>query len=487
MEIKVDNIKIDKYQKKVVKCKADNLMVLAGAGTGKTFTIVAKIKKIIHDGICPSQILCISFTKKSATSLENKLIKNGIHIRVKTFHSLGYEIISKYKKVELANEKELRKIILRNIIKTKGISNLINLKFNRFGKEDKIFEKLEDNMIINSVYIDSIIKTIETFINLYKGQNNNIKKFKEYNIQNQTNHIYEQKKRHKLFLNLTKKTIIDYNKYLKKHKQIDYHDMINLAIKIISKQSNLNYKYIIIDEYQDISLNKIKLIKEIQDKTNSKLIVVGDDWQSIYGFTGSNLGVLINFKKIFPHSKLLKLKKTYRNSKELLKITSNFICKNPYQLRKKLKSDKINKYPIKIYYYDNNKKEIYRKLIYKLKDTKLLIIGRNNNDINNFSNNNAKYLTAHKSKGLETENTIIINLENSYIGFPSKLRQSEYLKYVQTSIDNYPYAEERRLFYVALTRCTNSNYLLVDINNPSIFVIELIKKYKKYIEFDNFN
>ena len=114
-----------------------------------------------------------------------------------------------------------------------------------------------------------------------------------------------------------------------------------VEMAILRKQKNkFKYKYIIIDEYQDISLNRIELIKEIQNQTNSKIIVVGDDFQSIYSFTGSNLELITNFKKCFKKSKIKKLKNTYRNSKELIKITQNFICKNPYQISKNLKSKK---------------------------------------------------------------------------------------------------------------------------------------------------
>ena len=90
--------------------------------------------------------------------------------------------------------------------------------------------------------------------------------------------------------------------------------MINKATNIVNKEGIYPYKYIIIDEYQDTSLNKCLLIKAIQNKTNASLIAVGDDWQSIYRFTGSNLEIFTNFKDYFPKAKILKLKNTYRNN-----------------------------------------------------------------------------------------------------------------------------------------------------------------------------
>ena len=277
---------------------------------------------------------------------------------------------------------------------------------------------------------------------------------------------------------------MDYEKTLKSKKQIDFHDMINESTKIVKKTGIYQYKYIIIDEYQDTSLNKVELIKEIQNKTNAKLMAVGDDWQSIYGFTGSNLDIFIDFLKIFPNSKIIKLKQTYRNPKELLKITRKFICKNPSQIYKRLKTKKTNKYPIHIYYYDKSIKEVWDKIAIETSNKDTLILSRNNKDINQipYLVKNMHFLTIHKSKGLESENTVIINLENNYNSLPSKIKDSEYLKYVKPKTDNFKYAEERRLFYVALTRCKNINYLLVKKDNPSIFIEELIKNYSKYIK-----
>ena len=213
-------------------------------------------------------------------------------------------------------------------------------------------------------------------------------------------------------------------------------------------------------------------------------MVVGDDFQSIYSFAGSNIELITDFKKYFKKAKIKKLKNTYRNSKELLQITQKFICKNPYQIKKNLKSKKRNKYPIIIYYYKENIKEIWSKIEKTIGKENTLILGRNNKDQFQIPKikENMKYLTIHKSKGLESENTIIINLEDKYDSIPSKIEENEYLKYVKPKKDNFKYSEERRLFYVALTRCKNNNILLVKKNNPSSFVLEIIKENKKNIK-----
>ena len=116
-----------------------------------------------------------------------------------------------------------------------------------------------------------------------------------------------------------------------------------------------------------------------------------------------------------------------------------------------------------------------------------MVIGRNNKDIEKYVNklsdiDNINYLTAHKSKGLESFNTILINLSDDILGFPSKIKND---KFVNKSFQKelYKYDEERRLFYVALTRTKNNVYMLVDKNSTSIFVKELIRDYKEFIEF----
>ena len=261
--------------------------------------------------------------------------------------------------------------------------------------------------------------------------------------------------------------------------------MINNSIKIIKNNGYIkSYKYIIIDEFQDTSKMKYELIKEIISKTKSKLFAVGDDFQSIYRFTGCNLDIFVNFKKYFKYSKIVKIKNTYRNSYELINIAGNFIMKNKNQIHKSLYSKKRIKKPIILIYTNNYKKTLYE-LITKI-NTKILILGRNNNDIYEIDpyfvqNEKVRYLTVHKSKGLEEENVIIINNEDKVLGFPSKIENNNIIKYVLNDKDLYPYEEERRLFYVALTRTKNYVYLIVNKYNQSIFIDELLKDYKKYI------
>ena len=242
-------------------------------------------------------------------------------------------------------------------------------------------------------------------------------------------------------------------------------------------------------------------MENIKNSTNANFLAVGDDYQSIYRFTGCDLYLFLNFKKYFEDSKIYKIQTTYRNSQQLINIAGNFIMKNKMQMKKNLKSHKELSKPIKIVYYKNSTSEFIKLIDYLYKQSKrnILILVRNNNDINSIISNkiiinessikylnhedmNIRYLTVHKSKGLEEETVIIISLENKDWGFPNKIKDEVILKYILPKKEKCMYSEERRLFYVALTRTKNETYLFVKKDNPSIFVKELLKKEGNNIE-----
>ena len=131
----VENITLDKYQKKVIKNNSKNLLVIAGAGSGKTLTLVYKIKHLIKNHIKPEEILCITFTKAAAISLQNKLKQENIHINVKTFHSLGYNIIKNSKPVSIIKEEFLDNLITQKLKKYPNLIKIIPATFIEIGKE----------------------------------------------------------------------------------------------------------------------------------------------------------------------------------------------------------------------------------------------------------------------------------------------------------------------------------------------------------------
>ena len=194
--------------------------------------------------------------------------------------------------------------------------------------------------------------------------------------------------------NLFKVCVTNLKKYdntLREKSEIDFNDMINQATDIvITKKPEYTYQYIIIDEYQDISYSRFNLIKQIRELSGARLICVGDDWQSIYRFAGSDISLFSNFEKYVGKYEQLFIEQTYRNSQSLIDITSKYIQKNAKQISKNPKSKKEPlENPIKfVYYSQDNAEDIFinemQTLIDKNGNKPILVLGRHSFDINEF-------------------------------------------------------------------------------------------------------
>ncbi len=461
----INGYPLDSIQKKVVFSDNKYTMVIAGAGSGKSTTMIGKIKYLTGiKHVNPDDILVISFTNESVNSFKTSLEKNNIFgIKVLTFHKLALLYIDN--RIIVGDD------YLKYIISEYLLSNYYSNKKEIIKKAFKVdnYKTITNNI---SIYCKELIK----LINLCHTND-----FKLNDFFRAKKVIMRQFFWHRLSLLCLLYMIMDIYYLYQEEKHsigaLDFDDMIIKATNNVSNH-NINYKYIIVDEYQDTSLIRVKLLQEIIKIANAKLVVVGDDYQSIYRFNGCDLNIFLDFKKYFQNSQVFKLQNTYRNSQDLINITKRFILKNPYQIRKKIVSFKRLLNPIKIVYYNNaNKEDKLIKLIKWISDNhgNYLILGRNNFDLRNITEKKFNYLTIHKSKGLEADNVVIINLENSLYGIPNKIKTPKIENILFNNKSKYLYDEERRLFYVALTRTKNYVFLFVNKNNPSIFIKELLK------------
>lgn len=440
---------LDKYQLEAVH-NIGNTLLIAGAGSGKTTTILKRIEYLIESNIFKvDEILVISFTNKSVDDLKKRC---KYQVNIKTFHKLAMEILEEYNiNYKLVSEDYL--LFLTNEF-------FITLTDTSLTQEIiKYFGYYNYQEFLKTYTYKEFIKLICNLIKLYKTNNltkEDIKKL--FNIDN-----FISKYMYIIFCK--------YNQELKSFNGFDFDDLILEATKIISKKSK--YKHIIIDEFQDTSLIRFNLINKIRVINNATLFCVGDDYQSIYHFSGSDVNLFLKFKEYISDAKVMKLKYTYRNSQELINASTSFVMKNNKQLRKELISNKHIDKPIKFIYYINPYKT-FKKLYKELKNNNLLVLGRNNFDIKKFSKENIpEFMSVHSSKGLEADNVILINMVDNIYGFPNKLINSKLIEELHPSDKSYIYAEERRLFYVALTRTKNYVYILVPLFKKSKFIKEV--------------
>lgn len=479
----LDNIngyKLDEQQKNAILEAKTHSLIIAGAGSGKTLTLVGKIHYLIKEKKKkPEDILCITFTNEAVQSLKEKI--NIPNINVFTFHKLATYILKK------AN-------IYYEIAPTNYLENTIDHFFkeklwqNSFLKNQLkkhipyIITKKQYNHFLQSSKYKHFKKNILSFISLYRANDLSKEEFKA---------LFKNQK-YKSLLFLIYAIYIYYEKEKNESHFYDFDDLIKKAKETLHYANSTNFKEIIIDEFQDTSMLRLDFISALAKKSNATLTAVGDDFQSIYKFSGCNLDIFLNFQKYYPDAQIFKIETTYRNSQELIKIAGDFIMKNKKQITKHLNSNIHLKNPIKIIKYIN-KQLCLLKTIEQIEEGEILILGRNNFDIYQYISKDKikwlkngyfqikkckkrlRYLTIHKAKGLESDNVIIINLENKENGFPCQKKSFNLCNLIQEKED-FLYEEERRLFYVALTRTKNYCYLLVPYFAPSIFIKEIKKE-----------
>ena len=303
-----------------------------------------------------------------------------------------------------------------------------------------------------------------------------------------------------------------YIEELKNSSQIDFTDAILQATEICRSSHPVKYEYIIVDEFQDISVDRYNFLKVLREgNPPAKLYCVGDDWQSIYRFSGSDMALFNQFSDYFGYTEINKIETTYRFGEPLVSLSSQFIQRNKAQLKKDIHPfNPQAKTELQFYAYERRDycnvigqlvasipvgKSIFLLGRYSFDDYYLSFMYKSVKEGNRFyyfiGDRKIEFLTVHKSKGLEADYVIILQCNKDTYGFPSMVSDDPVLNYVLTDSDQYPYGEERRLFYVAITRAKIKTYILYDRRFPSVFVDEFLHPEKvtegSYVKHPNAN
>ena len=294
--------------------------------------------------------------------------------------------------------------------------------------------------------------------------------------------------------------------------KIDFTDAILQATEICRTSHPVEYDYIIVDEFQDISVDRYNFLKVLREgNPPAKLYCVGDDWQSIYRFSGSDMALFNQFPEYFGATEINKIETTYRFGEPLVSLSSNFIQRNKAQIQKNIHSFSSEmRTELEFYAYDRrdycntigqlvasipSDKSIFLLGRYSFDDYYLSFMYQSIKEGNRFyyviGGRKIEFLTVHKSKGLETDYVILLQCNKDTYGFPSQVSDAPVLNYVLTKSDQFPYGEERRLFYVAITRAKIKTLVLYDKRFPSVFVDEFLHPEKvseeSYVKHPNAN
>ncbi len=301
--------------------------------------------------------------------------------------------------------------------------------------------------------------------------------------------------RHELFLRIFERVQARWEQRLRAEGCIDFDDMLNQAADCIERGLWENpFELVMVDEFQDVSQARARLVAALVAKPGRHLFAVGDDWQSINRFAGADVGVMTGFEARFGPSVILRLETTFRCPQTLCDISSSFVQKNPSQIQKNVRSAKQDvAAPVRIVRVKSEHQtssaiaarlaEIAREHRPGERPTKVYVLGRYRRDVENMPPLRDKgplrveFVTVHSAKGLEADHVIIPGLSSDRLGFPSQVADDPVLKLAMPGGEDYVFAEERRLFYVALTRARQTVTLITVARKESAFITELVRDF----------
>jgi len=340
------------------------------------------------------------------------------------------------------------------------------------------------DMLNKGGMVSQFSKLTSTFLTLYKGNGNRL-----------ADHVRVKtlfgERREKLFLSIFERIFSAYEQRNRDNSEIDFEDMISLASSCVKSHPEFApYRYILIDEFQDISPGRADLVKSfLTNAPECALFAVGDDWQSIYRFAGADIGSMTKFREIFGSTRQISLDTTFRFDDQSVAASSAFVLKNKAQIRKSLTTIRKSTSPsLVIYKRAPNEQPLDWSLnqIAKVASTgaSVFILERYkfhlpqdsewSRLVKKFQNLKLDKMSIHAAKGLEAD-YVVMGLRGGVWGFPSQVIDDPLFEMVLTAADSHPHAEERRLFYVGLTRARNKTFLVCETGqDQSDFATELL-------------
>jgi superfamily I DNA/RNA helicase len=282
-----------------------------------------------------------------------------------------------------------------------------------------------------------------------------------------------------------------YMAYCVNKSYLDFNDLISTSINLFKSQRDVvrqfqtKYQYILVDEFQDVNSLQVELIKLLLTN-KTQLFCVGDDWQSVYGFRGSNVAFIIEFEKHFANAKVIKLNLNYRSTQNIVGASNEVIKHNKYKVEKEIFASKMSEHKIVIFAGGDTEENIsfcvikIRELLKEgVKGDEILFLYRRSNMFSPYLKRfkeagiRIQAKTIHAAKGLESKIVFIIGLTEGNGGFPDIWLEDRIFQIIKKANHDLLMEEERRLFYVAITRAKDKLFLITEKGNESSFLKEI--------------
>ncbi|WP_428775261.1 DNA helicase IV [Vibrio sp.] len=483
----IESSPLNLSQQQAVLLNDDSNLVLAGAGSGKTSVLTARVAYLLQSHLATaSDILLLAFGREAAEEMQQRLTsKIGLEaaqVEVATFHKLGLQIIREVENnpVEispLALDDKLRQAWCIDWLKKHWMTPTNFKRWQKHLAKWPIAYLVGDDELGSHVENPKLINWLEQQLSQLASMGHSKKQIQESLVD------LEDYPRLNSELSLVWPCYQAWQQHLADQQQIDFNLMISKATKYVQQgKFKKRWHYVMIDEYQDISPQRLALIEALcsQDKQpRPVLFAVGDDWQSIYQFAGSDVDLTTGFANRFPNSTIHHLDTTYRFNNQIGEVANRFVQQNPSQLPKQLQSVKQQKTKAVHLVAMSKLEKVLDKLNRKVTSKKqVLLLARNHYHQpellsewqKQFANLTISFMTCHASKGKEADYVVVLSVDEGQ--FPTK-RNSLHLDSALTrSSEEFPHAEERRLFYVALTRAKQAVWVAYN-GAGSSFVEEL--------------
>ncbi|MGV7961778.1 DNA helicase IV [Photorhabdus tasmaniensis] len=464
----------------------NSVLVLAGAGSGKTSVLVAKVGwLLLRQQAISEQILLLAFGNQAADEMNERIqIRLGVEdIKAKTFHALALYIIQqgshKAPKISIleTDGQKRRDFLIKHWQQQCSEKKAQAKGWREWLTEGLKWQVPEGEFWRDEQLVSRLSGRLERWLSLMHMHGGSQKAMTE---QVQEEYLDQFQKCIRLMGPLLKA----WKSELKTEGAVDYSGLIHQAVNILEKGRFISsWKHILVDEFQDISPLKAKLLAALRaQNSQSCLFAVGDDWQAIYRFNGAELVLPTAFADYFGRGTECVLDTSYRFNDRIGEVANAFVQQNPNQLRKQLNSlTKGNKKSVVILPEDQLESLLNKMSGYVTEEETILLLARYHHlqpellrkAATRWPKLKIEFMTIHASKGQQADYVIILGLHQGKDGFPAPARESVVELVLLPQPEDFPDAEERRLLYVALTRAKKRVWLMQDKKNPSVFAHQL--------------